>query len=329
MSAKNTFRDSINQAFEGIELPDIDDHRKFGIDGKKVVLETIISVYEDSIALENRGSGMESLIKTQIALDRTKSGLDVILMEEPENHLCFTNLQKMLQEISAQQDKSQIIVATHSNMIASRLNLNNVLWITETGVKSLGGVDENVARFFVKADNNSFLQLLLSEKVILVEGATEFLLLPYFYKQIKNQSLEEDGISIISCNGISYGNYLEIATATGKKVAVITDNDKKQERIDSAKKFNGLNSMQHIYMGADINDWTWEACVYHANKQELDKLIKTQKNADYKVHGQLCESKVLGKMLNDKVDSAYQMQVSDIIFEVPQYVKDAISWLNE
>jgi predicted ATP-dependent endonuclease of OLD family len=235
----------------------------------------------------------------------------------------------MLQEISAQQDKSQIIVATHSNMIASRLNLNNVLWITEIGVKSLSGVDKKIAEFFVKADDNSFLQLLLSEKVILVEGATEFLLLPDFYKQIKHKSLEEDSISIISCNGISYKNYLEIATATGKKVAVITDNDKKQERIDYAEKFNGVNNMQHIYMGADINDWTWEACVYHANKEKLDMLIKTTKTADYKVHGQPCESKVLGKMLNNKVNSAYQMQISGITFEVPQYVKDAISWLNE
>lgn len=50
-------------------------------------------------------------------------------MEEPENHLCFSNLRKMLQEISEKQNESQIMIATHSNMIASRLNLNNVLWI--------------------------------------------------------------------------------------------------------------------------------------------------------------------------------------------------------
>ena len=68
---------------------------------------------------------------------------------------------------------------------------------------------------------------------------------------------------------------------------------------------------------------------YNANKQKLDRLIKTTKDADYKVHGELCESKVLGKMLNDKVDSAYQMQNSGISFEVPQYVKDAILWLNK
>lgn len=56
-----------------------------------------------------------------------------------------------------------------------------------------------MAEFFVRADDNAFLQLLLSKKVILVEGATEFLLLPMFYKQITDHTIEEDGISVVSC----------------------------------------------------------------------------------------------------------------------------------
>ena len=158
--AKNNFRTNLVDAFDSADLPKLGDNRKFGVDTKKVILETILSVYEGTIALENRGSGMESLIKTEIALEKA-NGLDVILMEEPENHLSFTTLHKMLQEISDKQKDSQIIVATHNNMIASRLNLNNVLWITEECVKSLSGVDKTVADFFVKADNNAFLQLLL------------------------------------------------------------------------------------------------------------------------------------------------------------------------
>lgn len=128
--AKNEFRDKLIEAFDNLGLPALSENQKFGVDSKKVVLETVLSIYEDSIALENRGSGMESLIKTQIALDRA-NGLDVILMEEPENHLSFSTLRKMLQQISDQQENSQIIVATHNNMIASRLNLNNVLWTWE------------------------------------------------------------------------------------------------------------------------------------------------------------------------------------------------------
>lgn len=325
--AKNEFRDKLVEAFDDLNLPALSDKRKFGVDSKKVILETVLSIYEDSIALENRGSGMESLIKTQIALDRA-SGLDVILMEEPENHLSFSTLRKMLEQISEQQESSQIIVTTHNNMIASRLNLNNVLWITEDGVKRLAGVDEDVAKFFVKADDNAFLQLLLSKKVFLVEGATEFLLLPVFYQQITGNTIEKDGISVISCNGISYKRYLEIARATDKKIAVITDNDEKAYRISEAVSFNKTNSLQHIFMGASVDEWTWEVCIYKENKSVLDGMISVQAGAEYKFHGKDYGG-VLGKMLNNKVDVAYQMLTSGITFVVPQYVKDAVKWLRE
>ena len=290
-------------------------------------METVLSIYENSIALENRGSGMESLIKTRIALDKA-NGLDVILMEEPENHLSFSTLRKMLQQISDQQENSQIIVATHSNMIASRLNLKNVLWITEGRVKSLADIKSDVAEFFARADDNAFLQLLLSKKVFLVEGATEFLLLPMFYRQITEHTIEEDGISVISCNGISYKRYLEIAKATDKRIAVVTDNDEKAHRITKADSFNQANNLQHIFMGKTVADWTWEACIYKENKETLDKMIAVKAGATYTFHGKDYGA-VLGKMLNHKVDVAYQMLTSGKTFTVPQYIKDAIEWLRK
>lgn len=63
-----------------MKLADIDPKRKFGVNGKKVILESIISVFEDKIPLESKGSGMENLIKTQIALEK-KNNIDVVLME--------------------------------------------------------------------------------------------------------------------------------------------------------------------------------------------------------------------------------------------------------
>lgn len=325
--AKNEFRDKLIEAFDNLGLPALSEKQEFGIDSKKVVLETVLSIYEDSVALENRGSGMESLIKTRIALDRA-NGLDVILIEEPENHLSFVNLRMMLQQISDQQKNSQIIVATHNNMIASRLNLKNVLWITDDGVKSLDSVKDDVAEFFVRADDNAFLQLLLSRKAFLVEGATEFLLLPMFYQQITGHTIEEDGISVISCNGISYKRYLEIAQATDKQIAVVTDNDGKSHRITEANAFNRSNNFQHIFMGATVDDWTWEACIYNENKATLDGMITVQKGATYKFHDKDYGT-VLGKMLNNKVDVAYQMLTSGKTFTVPQYIKDAIKWLRK
>ena len=185
-----------------------------------------------------------------------------------------------------------------------------------------------MAEFFVKADDNAFLQLLLSNKVFLVEGATEFLLLPHFYKQITGKTIEEDGISVISCNGISYKNYLEIAQKTNKKISVITDNDGKQSRIDEAITFNETTTLQHIFLGATTGDWTWEACLYNLNKAALDGMIEVQAGADYLFHKK-DYGQVLGKMLNNKVETAYKMLISGVEFEVPQYIKDAFQWLRK
>ena len=217
MDSKTKFRSELNKIFNEINLEEIDKNRKFGIDDKKIILENILSIYEDEIALENKGSGMSSLIKTQIALNKSKNHLDVILMEEPENHLSYTTLNKMLKEIENNKDDSQIIIATHNNLIASRLNLQNVIWINDKKVETLKDTDEDEAKFFIKATNNNFLQLLLSKKAILVEGATEFLLLPKLYKQLTKKEIEEAEVSIISCNGISYKRYLNVMKNTNKK----------------------------------------------------------------------------------------------------------------
>lgn len=327
LKAKNAFREKLNTSFEDVNLPEIDARRHFGIDNKKIVLESVLSVYEDSIPLENKGSGMESLVKTQIALNR-EDGLDTILIEEPENHLCFTNLKQMLQQIINHEEDSQIILTTHSNMIASRLNLGNVIWIAESRYLSLKNISEETANFFVKADGNEFLQLLLSKRIFLVEGATEYLLLPKFYEKKTGRTLENDGISIISCNGISYKRYLEIAECTDKKIAVITDNDHEQTKIDEASEFNQQSEKQHVFMGATMDDWTWEACIYNCNKEKLDAMIHVQVGAQYLFHG-IDYGQVLGKMLANKVNTAYQMLTAEDEFVIPRYVEDAIEWLNE
>ncbi len=328
IASKNKFRNELNKMFKSINLDDIDEHRKFGINDKKVILESVLAVYEDSIALENKGSGMSSLIKTQIALDKPKNNLDVVLIEEPENHLCHTTLQKMLAEIEKQQSNSQIIITTHNNLIASRLNLKNVIWITGNKPTSLNNIPENDAKFFIKADNNNFLQLLLSQKAILVEGATEFLLLPKIYQQITKRTIENDGISIISCNGISYLRYLRAINNTEKRIVVLTDNDKNNTKIEESINYNIEHQNQHIFLDINIDNWTWEKCFYTLNQDTLDNLIEIDENANYLFH-EKDYGKVLGKMLNNKVDTAYIMLNSGIDFVIPQYIQDAIKWLNE
>src|SRR5699024_8166228 len=73
--------------------------------------------------------------------------------------------------------------------------------------------------------DNNILNFILSDKAILVEGDAEYILLDSIYKKQNSNEMYEDNITLISCNGLTFKRYLEIAQLLKKKVVVITDND--------------------------------------------------------------------------------------------------------
>lgn len=68
-----------------------------------------------------------------------------------------------------------MIISTHNPLVISRLNLRKTIWISDKNAISLEKIDKKVADFFEKADNLTLLEFILSNKVILVEGATEYI----------------------------------------------------------------------------------------------------------------------------------------------------------
>lgn len=109
---------------------------------------------------------------------------------------------------------------------------------------------------------------------------------------------------------------------------VLTDNDNDNTKIEKSTNYNNEHQNQHIFLDSNTDNWTWEKCFYALNQQTLDSLIEIQENANYLFH-EKDYGKILGKMLNNKVDTAYTMLNSGIDFEIPQYIQEAIKWLNE
>lgn len=347
MSIKNEFRTKINELFDSICDENLDSNRKFGIDNKKIILENILSVFEKDIPIDNMGKGKENLIKTEIALSKHKNNAEVISIEEPENHLSHTNLRKMLEDIkntvsdsTDENEIPQIIVTTHNSLIVTSLNISNVLWIDKNEAKNLSKLSENVegkkvSEFFEKTDNLNLLQFLISDKVILVEGATEYMVIQKAFKDLNiNNSLEKSKIDIISCDGIGYKNYITIAKTMDKKVAIITDNDyiTNQNKIKEIEEINSEMSSENknikIFTDNNTDNWTWEVSIYNLNKELFDTKIKVQKGSDYLVNGEDF-GKQLGKMLNNKTDIAYMITKDNLTLQYPEYIKDCLKWINE
>lgn len=326
MDAKNSFSIKIDDVFKDISLEDIDEHRKFGINHKKVVLDSIISVYDNNILLENKGSGVENLVKTEIALNKNKSNIDLVLIEEPENHLSHENLLKMISNIENSINEGQLIITTHNDLITSRLGLRNVIWIDGEEAKMLDMIDINTSNFFMKMDSNNLLQFLLSKKVILVEGATEFLLMPRIFKKVTGSNIDDSNLSIISCRNIAFKRYLDLIDSLDKKIAVITDNDKKNSRIEWAENYNNKYENKRIFMDDNIGNWTWEVSLYNSNQEFFNEKVDVFDKCNYCFHG-VDYGKVIGKMLNNKVETAFNIiDELDLIY-IPKYVEDAIKWI--
>lgn len=308
------------------EMEDIDEKRKFGINTKKVVLENIITILEDGISIENKGKGMENLVKTKMALEKNNNN-DIISIEEPENHLSHSNLRKMIKEIEKNEENAQIIITTHNSLIVSSLDLRNVIFLNDDKLVRLKDIDKKISEYFLKCDNNKIMEFILSNKIILVEGNTEYMLIPEFYKNAYGESLDKSEIYIISAAGLGYKNYIEIAKILNKKVVVITDNDKKQEKIDEIDSFNRKNKNINIFTDKDINRWTIEVCLYLDNKEKMEEIIDYNPKYDY-LFNEKDYGKVLGKMLNNKTDTAYKL-INERNIVIPNYIKEAMEWIRK
>ena len=192
----------------------------------KANLETDLTIKEGNIEIENKGKGRQCFIKTDFALQRNKKQIDVILLEEPENHLSHINMKKLIHRINEAKDK-QLFIATHNNLISTRLDLRNAVMLNSNNYSpiKLSGIPDDTAKFFMKAPDNNILEYILSKKVILVEGDAEFILLETLYERISNEKLEDSDIHVISVGGTSFKRYLDIAKHLNIKTAVIRDND--------------------------------------------------------------------------------------------------------
>jgi predicted ATP-dependent endonuclease of OLD family len=293
-----------------------DKNYAFGLKPSSVYgLESDLMIFEDNISIDSKGTGKQVFIKTDFALERSGANVDVVLIEEPENHLSHVNLRRLIQRVSETQS-GQLFVATHSSMISTRLELQNVfiMHVENAGRPvPLSGLSADTAKYFMKAPVAGILEFVISSKTILVEGPSEYMLFEKFYESLAGHKPEADGVHIIDVHGLSFKRYLEIAKLLGNKVAVITDNDKNPQKncIDKYSEFDGANI--EVFYETDEKKYTFEVVLYGDNGTLCDTLF----GGEALVH-----------MLNNKTESAYTLLEQHEAITVPDYIRRAIEWIK-
>lgn len=162
-------------------------------------------------------------------------GLKLSLIEEIEAHIHPQSQINLIDFLNKHSRKLgfQNIISTHSNSLASKVNLENIIICKNGKAYSLKAEKTNLAKgdyeFLSRFLDDTKSNLFFAHGVILVEGDAENLIIPTFAEYI-GYPLHKYGISIVNVGNTALLRYAKIFqrkddTKIGIKVACITDRD--------------------------------------------------------------------------------------------------------
>lgn len=290
--------------------------------------ESSLMTYIEDVPFHYIGKGEQCLIKTKLALGHKKAKeANLILIEEPENHLSYSKLNQLISDIKNDSGEKQILISTHSSFVANKLGLEHLILLNNRATIKLSEVSPDTYRFFEKLAGYDTLRLILCKKAILVEGDSDELVVQKAFMINNEGKLPiEKGVDIISV-GTSFLRFLEIAEKIGTEVAVVTDNDGDVEALNKKyENYLGDNAKPNIKICfdtvedtgtiPDFNYNTLEPKLLKANNLETinDVLGKSYRDEDI----------LLKHMRANKTECALKIFETTEELQFPQYILDAI-----
>lgn len=221
------------------------------------------------VPLQHNGLGYNNLINIYMLIKLTgiQKGRDfkILCLEEPKAHLhpaMQYKLFKYLKNLDKNNElNQQIFVTTHSSNISAVAGIDNMFMLAyERGdeysdcfqqslEEQFRDIDGKTEKFNAKMHLTKFLDvtrsdMLFADKVILVEGIAEKLLMPLFMDAC-GCSYEDEHISVVEIGGKHFEHFVELfnGNTVRKKVLCITDKDFKW--IDDDGKLKSCDAYQN------------------------------------------------------------------------------------
>ena len=156
-------------------------------------------------------------------------------------------------------NSNQVFITTHSSNITASANLDDIILVDykcdsqEQNVKCINLKDNfnsdlikekfnieikqddltNYKKYLHKFLDVTRSDLLFADSVILVEGLSEKIFIPYAYEKEYKDNLVNNYISIIEVGGITFKNFLPLFIGTSKKVLCISDVDYEYSDVEN------------------------------------------------------------------------------------------------
>lgn len=286
-----------------------------------------MSIVVDDVPFEQIGFGTQNTIKIELALRNAEDQVNVVIMEEPENNLSFSNMALLVKQI-VQSDEKQVFISTHCSYIANKLDLGNVLLVKNGAIQPYNALSDETKKYFTKLPGYDTLRFVLASRVILVEGPTDDLIIQRAYMERFGHLPADDGIDIIAVKSLAFKRFADIANLLGKEVVIVTDNDGDIEK-NINQKYKGYIDRDnlHFFYERDEGLRTIEPSVLSVNcdegqPRESFKAIISQNGSlesrDY--------DGILNFMKGNKAEWAFRVFEAEESICYPEYIQDVISY---
>lgn len=187
-------------------------------------IQTGLQLEVDDVPFHFIGKGEQSNVQIKLAIQNKSHDIDLVMMEEPENHLSHTNLNKLVHYVESQRGDKQLFLTTHSSYVLNKLSIDKIC-LMQSGYKRLHMLDAKVVKTLKRLPGYDTLRVALSGKVVLVEGPSDELVLKKIYQRKHHRLPEQDGIDIIVVRGVGFKTFIEVGKEIGTKIHVLRDND--------------------------------------------------------------------------------------------------------
>jgi predicted ATP-dependent endonuclease of OLD family len=226
-------------------------------------------------------------------------------------------MNNLISKISEKAKQKQIIIATHSSFVMNKLGIESVILFNRGKSTKLSQLTPDTRDYFMKLPGHDTLRLILSKKAILVEGASDELIVQKaFIKKYGAKPLEK-GVDIISVQSLAFKRFLEIGVLLDLEIRVVTDNDGNVAKLES--KYAAYRALKRIRICYDSDEKynTLEPQLLKANSLDvLNKVIEKNFAND---------DDLLEYMESNKTDCALKIFNSGIDINFPGYINDAIN----
>lgn len=272
------------------------------------------------------GEGRKKLLAYSIydiiSDETAEKKINLFLIEEPENHL-HKSMQIALSQILFTDDKyAYLFVTTHSPFILYEMDDVNLVRIYSdrkiNGISTFYKVPESYEKTR-KMLNRCLSEAIFANKVLLVEGPSEYLLFSKVLSVV-HPFYEADGIYILPVDGVGFGMYSSILDELEIFNVIKTDNDLRAVKGKGTYSVLGF-SRCNKYIGEELlpttqlqeNSISAKRALYQENEDRLNEI-----RSEYRIF--------LSKVdLENDLDEALHDRLIDLLKETSpvDYLQDA------